>query len=559
MCGFLGRVNLSADRSASRPLRRGLPWLGRRGPDGHRQWSSGDDTVEFLHARLGIVDRTSAADQPLTSDDSQTCIMFVGEIYNYRELRARYRDYPYRTESDTEVILAAYVKDGFKALDALRGMFTIAIADQRSRRVLLVRDSVGKKPLFVARWGDAVYFGSSIVPMRATCGAAIEIEAGADFDYWQWGFLPPIRTALQACRPVPAGCIVQIDIESGTVSEHPLRPAAADAPAATLAEAEAEINVLLRQAVERRLDNNPSPAILLSGGIGSTVVADVTARHCRQHGRKLCVLTLGSAVPLTNDEFYARYAAWKLGLPLEIIRFARKPIEDHVATALEHQDEPLGMISFLPLYLLVTAAAQHCRILIGGDGGDEVFLGYGQPQDWIASGGLKFRGRHMGQPAPPPWMSAYGWRALTTDLLGHRFPKIDRASAEQAVELRAPLLDWDLVAFARRLRPDIMFAGRLTKALLKRRLSNWPEWFVDRKKSGLALNPRGIWVLRNFEGLRDMVTVETVERFNPLLPARLRRPPAQWTRRDIMLHFECAWSLLAWSGFERRLRHAEAP
>ena len=197
-----------------------------------------------------------------------------------------------------------------------------------------------------------------------------------------FGFIPPDRSVLDGCSPVEPGTVLTIDLDSGRMTTATLRPAALDYQPVTLAEVEERLDALLQQAIERRLDNNPFPTALLSGGIDSTVVVEKMIQVCRSRGLPFRLLTLGAVIPFTNDEFYARYAAHRLGVRLEIIRPGSEPLSDFVQEALDHQDEPLAMLSFMPLYRLVKSAAEHSRILIGGDGGDEVFLGYGQAKDW---------------------------------------------------------------------------------------------------------------------------------------------------------------------------------
>src|SRR6266404_6977723 len=151
MCGFIGRINTLKPGAAGVPiLRAGLRFLSRRGPDSNRNWASSDGRVELLHARLAIVDTDSRAHQPFTDVKNGVTVVFNGEIYNYRELRAELADYEFRTKSDTEVIIALYVTRGLAGLRKLRGMFGLVIVDVQARRVYLARDPIGKKPLFLA-------------------------------------------------------------------------------------------------------------------------------------------------------------------------------------------------------------------------------------------------------------------------------------------------------------------------------------------------------------------------------------------------------------------------
>jgi asparagine synthase (glutamine-hydrolysing) len=137
------------------------------------------------------------------------------------------------------------------------------------------------------------------------------------------------------------------------------------------------------------------------------------------------------------------------------------------------------------------------------------------------------------------------------------FPKVDRASAEQGVEIRSPLLDWDLMAFARGLPPSVLLRDGHMKALLKAELDSWPDWFIERPKVGFTFRLRWFWLTSGFSGARELVSDESVERFRPFLPAPLRKRPQRWSTRAIFRHFKPAWKLMVWTAFERRLAAAE--
>src|SRR5439155_1753939 len=144
-----------------------MGFLHRRGPDSSHFWRSGDGRVELIQARLAIVDPDSRANLPFSELRYGLTAIFNGEVYNYEEIRRQLGDHPFRTCSDTEVLLAAFAHWGVDGLKRLRGMFACVLVDERRRRVVLARDPVGKKPLFVAHWPGGVLFGSSLLPMAA--------------------------------------------------------------------------------------------------------------------------------------------------------------------------------------------------------------------------------------------------------------------------------------------------------------------------------------------------------------------------------------------------------
>jgi asparagine synthase (glutamine-hydrolysing) len=546
MCGFLGAITSAGGGGAGVDLARGGRFVARRGPDSMKHWTSPDGRIEILHARLAIVDEGGIAHQPLTDLQTGTTVAFNGEIYNYPELRAELSSFPYRTSSDTEVILAAYRRWGISGLSRFRGMFSLVLADGASGTVYLARDHVGKKPLFLAEWEGHFIFGSSVLAIAAASRRFPALHPTAPTDYWADGHVSPTQSVFTGCCPVLPGQIVEIRRDGGVRSfaiDEPLdEPRIGDTNRTQLAD-------LLRTAVLRRLRDNPHPVSLLSGGIDSTVVTAVLERET-----SLQALTLGSLVPWTQDERYARYASRRLQLPLKVISPSVGRIEDDVDFCLELQDEPLGMMSFLPLALLLRAVKPYGRILFTGDGGDEVFLGYGRPSDWTESTAPPAPGALRSGPRVPEWMSAWGRKTVTHALVGHMFAKLDRASAEQGIEVRCPLLDWDVMAFARSLPPSALLASDRPKHLLKDQLDGWPAWFLNRPKIGFAYNLRWAWAIRRFAGLRDRIDSEALATFESSLPRTLAQPPARWATREIWRHFPYAWRLLAWSAFLRRTR-----
>jgi asparagine synthase (glutamine-hydrolysing) len=512
-----------------------------------------------LHARLAIVDTDPRAQQPFASADDEISVVFNGEIYNYRDLRKELSSYPFRTQSDTEVLIAIYALHGLDGLKKLRGMFALCIVDVRRRRIYLARDPIGKKPLFLAHWSDGVYFGSTVVAMAAASAASPAVSSRALDAYWELGHARPAQSLVANCVPVLPGEVLELDWEGDCVGRTSCSPGVSStANVEGVTAVLSRIDALLIQAVQRRLTNNPHPVCLLSGGIDSTVIAT----HLQRLGG-VDAITLGALIPGQLDEKYARQAAGRLGIPLRIVRPRPRRMVDEVIWALDLQDEALGMMAFFPLALMVRCSKDYGRILLTGDGGDEVFLGYGKPSDWVAGEAFHRSERDAGEPytgdsAPPEWMSAWGRQTVGCGLVGHMFTKLDRATAEQGVEARCPLLDSDLVQYARTLPPSLLFYDGRPKALLKSQLRDWPASFVDRRKIGFAFRLRWLWALSGYSGLRDLVTLDAISTFEASLPQELRRPPTRWSSVAITRHFSAVWKLLAWSRFLRRMTQAAA-
>lgn len=549
MCGFLGAISTSRpDWEAATPLIR------RRGPDSQQSWASQDGMVHLYHARLSITDFDPSAHQPLRDDELELTVVFVGEIYNYLELKALYPDYTYRTSSDTELIFAVYRDKGWSGFSELKGMFCFCLVDEKRQRSFLVRDAVGKKPLFLARWKGSTYFGTNLCALTKAAQFCPEFDSLALDQFWKRGYVSPDRCIFSYAAPVLPGECIELSHEGEVIARHRCEPQASILyEGEDIREVGERIESLLALSIKRRLANNPIPTALLSGGIDSTVVCQTADKLCRKDGRSLRSITLGAVVPGMNDERFAWKAAKILKLSMKTVRLSPFNMAVRVERALSAQDEPLGMISYFMLFELVRGAAKTSRILLTGDGGDEVFLGYGTPDDWFCKDGQSNDSNITCGPQLQSWISPWGRNAAGESLLGHMFTKADRASAEQGVELRCPLLDWDLMSYIRSLPHEIMFHQHTPKYLLKEQLAGYfSERFLERKKSGFTFNMRYVWGFSRYSGLREMVSSEAIELSSKWLPESLRNTARKWKTIEIFLHFDKVWKLLVISIFLRK-------
>lgn len=560
MCGLLGRI--LADPSVNtRPLSAAMSWLTRRGPDYQGLWASDDGRVELIHTRLHTVDPLPRSNQPFEDKSAGIVVAFNGDIYNFRELRQKYDDYEYRTESDTEVIISAYLKNGIDGFRDFRGAFSFVLVDLRAQHVLLVRDPIGTKPLMLARWGNQVLFASSILPMVAAFGDDVDIDEDSVQDFWELGNILPHRTVLRGATTVWPGQVLVFDFEGNQIAESDCRPTGGRVyEGESHEEVLSIVRSLLVQSIKRCTPEEHLPTVMLSGGIDSTLLSDMIVDSLEGSERKATAFTIGSVIPLTNDEPYARYAGWRLGMKLRVFHPHFGNLADEVAFAFEIQDEPLGMLSHFQLCTMLRYAKKFGRISISGDGADELFCGYSEVRRWSNADarGYVEHGRTVPSgPALPPWMGRWARHTATDSLIGHGFAKLDRAASEQALVIRVPFLDWDVMQFVRTLPADILLYGGKSKSILVNLLSDWPGWFVNRKKIGFTYNLRWIWLLSAFHGLRDMVNQAAIDRFADRLPPELNRPAAQWRTLDIHRHFMVVWKLASWSAFLRRLERAK--
>lgn len=545
MCGFAGRIRRSHDDDAP-PLTAALPQLSARGPDGWHVWTSECGRVELLHARLAIVDPDERALQPFADARGRHIVMFNGEIYNHAELRAGIADYPWRTASDTEVLLAGLSANGIAFLGAARGMFAGVFVDSECQRVSLFRDSIGKKPLIMLRDVDgSILFGSSLRAILALAKNVPGLRVAALREVLAEGFVEPPLGIFEGVEHLTPGAVRHYDFNANAVGVQEI-----SSPCALRYDGEphdqvlANIASLLDRSVRQRLDSAPFPAVLLSGGIDSTVVALNTQRYCREHGLRLAAFSLKPVIPHTQDAPFAAAAARRLGVDIQWVAPPLRHIGERVIDALDALDEPLAMPAYFVLFELVRAVRPFSKVLLTGEGGDEVFLGYGTPSDWTARSSTLLSGVNVGPPVPT-WFGPWARRVAGASLFGHMFQKADRASAGQGVELRAPLLDLDLVQYARSLPLNELLQGGRMKSLLKAQLVGWPERFLERRKLGLPYSLRWSWLASGFSGMREHIDPVIQAALGDALPPTLRTRASRWRHRDIMRNFGAAYALLA--------------
>lgn len=544
MCGFAGRIVI---RRFVSPAALAAP-LQRRGPDGWHYWVSERGDVELLHTRLAIVDPDPRARQPMSSADGGHVLAFNGEVYNYRQLRSQLRSWNWISDSDTEVLLAGLALEGPGFLKRTRGMYAGAWVDHHRQEVHLFRDPVGKKPMLVWHQPDGeVLFGSSLTALQVLCREAPRWRLAALQEVLREGYIEPPGGLYEGVEHLLPGEHRVYGLDGRLIRSERIEPDEVIRHAGeSSAEIDARIASLLEQAVARRLENNPEPAALLSGGIDSTLVCQIAARQLQERGQRLRVYSLKPFVPGTHDEPWARAAARQIGLEIEWVRLPTRNLVDRILDAIEAMDEPLTMISFIQLRELVRAVSVGSRVLLTGDGGDEVFLGYGSPDDWLHKPSA-LANRVTPGAAFPEWFGPWARRCAGSDLFGHGFQKVDRASAEQGVEIRCPLLDYDLTAYLRSLPATELFRGNRSKALAKAQLRGFPSSFLERRKIGLTYNLRWQWLCSRFTGLRERIDRDVQAALLSDLPGPLRAAPASWSTLAIHRHFQTAYALMVLS------------
>lgn len=408
MCGINGLLRLRDDAPPLDPgeLLATRDAMARRGPDGEGAWLAPDGRVALAHRRLAILDLSPAGAQPMASPDGRLRIVLNGEIYNFRALRAELeRDgRSFRSQSDTEVLLALYARDGEAMLGRLRGMFALALWDAERGRLLLARDPLGIKPLYYAVAGGVLRFASQVKALEAGGGIPLALDPAGLGGFLLWGSVPEPWTLRRAVRALPAGHLLRV--EQGRV-DGPLafyRPAvepppepAADAPDAP------DLVTALAESVRDHLVSDVPVAVFLSAGLDSSLLA---ALACRALPEPPATFTLRfdalAGTPLDEAPLAAEVAR-RLGTRHLERTVRREEFLDLWPAALAAMDQP--SIDGFNIFLVSRAAhAEGLKVVLSGLGGDELFGSYSSFADVPRLARAARRGRRLPGLAPlwPP-------------------------------------------------------------------------------------------------------------------------------------------------------------
>jgi len=550
MCGIYGIIGATALRFPDVVDEMGAA-LRHRGPDGRA-------VLTHPHARIGterlrIIDLHERADQPFASPDGQVWLEANGEIYNAAELRARYKNYPFRSKSDVESILPLYLEHGVRAVEQLDGMFGLAIWDNRTRSLILARDRAGEKPLFYADVKGEILFASELQCLLRHPEVPRELDRLAIDQYLALGYVPEPRTPFAAIRRVPAGTLMRFEDGREQIYRY-WNPEAFVIQPRTAKDAIAETQKLIENAVSKQVMSDVPVGVFISGGLDSSLLATLASK-------KIGVDKVHTFSAQFAEESYDE--SQDAALLAQHMRTKHVPVRTDEETLLEalrnvttRVAEPLADPAILPTFLLARTAREHVKVILSGEGADELFGGYptylghkiapiydSMPgfvrsalrklafalpssgkkvtieyllKKFVSDAERPWIERHLrwfgtGLPAGPlPDVEAGGEDALTgAMLLDYRsylrdnlLVKVDRATMLSSVEARAPYLDRYLTAFALSLPPELRVRRLTTKWVLKKAAEKWlPKKVIYRRKRGLSV-PVATWINK---GLREEV------------------------------------------------------
>lgn len=550
MCGIYGIVSAA-------PLRRPevVDLMGEalrhRGPDGRATFVRPQARIGT--ERLRIIDLHERADQPFASPDDLVWLEANGEIYNAGEIRARYADFPYRSHSDVETILPLYLEHGPGAVEQLDGMFALAIWDQRSQTLLLARDRAGEKPLFYTRVNGEVLFASELQCLLRHPDVSRELDRVALDQYLTLGYVPEPRTPFLAIRRVPAGTYMLFRgtneetvryWDATTFTIEPIDPR----------DAIRETQRLIENAVRKQVMSDVPVGVFISGGLDSSILATLASQFIGVD--KVHTFSARFAEESYDESGDAAVLARRMRTKHVPVRADEETLTEALRNVTTRVAEPLADPAILPTFLLARTAREHVKVILSGEGADELFGGYPTylghkiaPRFEALPSFVRDGVRRIAFALPPsgkkvtleyllkrfvtdaerPWSERHlRWfgtglttRALpdvhaTGDdalagamLLDYRsylrdnlLVKVDRATMLSSVEARAPYLDREVTAFALSLPPELRVRRLTTKWVLKKAAAKWiPRDVIYRRKRGLSV-PVANWINR---GLRTEV------------------------------------------------------
>ncbi|MGA3187023.1 MAG: asparagine synthase (glutamine-hydrolyzing) [Bryobacteraceae bacterium] len=371
MCGIAGVVYRDSSASAESVVRTMLPPLARRGPDaeGFFAWPG----VGFGHRRLSIIDLSPAGAQPMLSADGEIGVVFNGCIYNFLEIRRELeqRGHRFRSQCDTEILIAGYREWGIDTmLPKLHGMFAFAIWDQPRRKLTMARDRLGVKPLVYRIWKDGIAFASTLGALQAG-GFTDSVNPKAVLEFLDVGFVTDEQSIYTGTSKLPAGSLLEWDAGKVTERVYWTLPDVDESSSIRFEEAVEETERLIIEAVRLRLISDVPIGALLSGGIDSTLVCWGLSKL----NVDIRAFTLGTPGDPDDESADARDIAQRLGIPHEVVHLGADqslPLDELTAA----YSEPFGSSSALGMLRVSQAVKPKATVLLTGDGGDDIFLGY---------------------------------------------------------------------------------------------------------------------------------------------------------------------------------------
>lgn len=384
MCGIFGGFQKGGIDSLQ--MREATDQMHRRGPDAKGYYESDDKQVFLGHRRLSILDVSEAANQPIYSACGRYVIVYNGEVYNFKELRQKLPGFQWKTEGDTEVVLELFVRYGPASFAWLNGIFACSIYEIGGSKIWLCRDQIGVKPLFVSISSGRLLFASELKSVVAALGGsfnhdnALKVSRTAVAQFLHLGFVPEPRTIFRGVKKFPAGNYACFDTASGswTCTQYwSPRDYFLSTPYPDAEEAYSLYKQKVTAAVRAQMVSDVPLGTFLSGGIDSSLV---TALAARASASKLKTFTIGMEDASADESVFAEKVARHLGTEHYTMKVKANDMLDLLPEFLSLYDEPFSDSSAFPTMLVSKLAGTQVKVVLSGDGGDELFQGYGSYQ-----------------------------------------------------------------------------------------------------------------------------------------------------------------------------------
>ena len=520
MCGIGGEFRYDANPADGEAVRRMLPCLANRGPDGEGFWQRGP--VALGHRRLKIIDLSEAGAQPMTDDELGLTLVFNGIIYNYKQLRAELETagYHFFSHSDTEVILKAYHRWGTDCVQRFLGMFAFAVVEHASGTMVLGRDRLGIKPLYLAEKPGRVRFSSSLPALLAAGDVDTDLDKVALHHYMTFhSVVPAPRTIVEGVRKLPPATVRVIHADgTGTETVYWQPTYTRDArPDLTSRQDWADaVGAALRTAVERRMVADVPVGVLLSGGLDSSFIVALLAES-GQRGLNTFSIGFEAAAGESGDEFaYSDLIAKQFDTSHHQIRIDTGRFLPAVSAAVSAMAEPMVSHDAVAFHLLSEDVSEHVKVVQSGQGADEVLAGYswypplaGVPREraveayareffdrphsvlagqlspeWFVDTDVsrEFVAAHFAMPGASTAVDA----ALRLDsqvmLVDDPVKRVDNMTMAWGLEARVPFLDHELVELAAACPPEFKLAQGGKGVLKDAARGVVPDEVIDRTK-----------------------------------------------------------------------------
>lgn len=393
ICGYISKKNITAKQ-----LREMNDTMYHRGPDdsGEEIYSAADGyQIGFAQRRLAILDLSALGHQPMHSENKRVTVVYNGEIYNFKELKKELADYPFRSNCDTEVIIAAYLKWGISCIERFNGMFAIALYDREAECVYLVRDRIGKKPLYYWYEDQNLVFASELKPIIKCPGFHGQIAQGVLSRYLFQQYINAPESIYKNVYKLEPGAVLQFtrgQIKTWKYWDVKEIYAKAQAnPAGSYEEAKEQLKELLKKAVASRMIADVPLGSFLSGGYDSSLVTAIAQEHSAEPVK---TFSIGFHEEKFNEAKYAKAVADYLGTNHTELYIGEQDMFDLVESIPKYYDEPFADSSEIATMMVSKLAREHVTVVLSGDGGDEFFCGYNiyenvaQAQKLDALGGM---------------------------------------------------------------------------------------------------------------------------------------------------------------------------